>query len=617
MFNIDEELKKVPDAPGCYLMHDEHDDIIYVGKAKLLKRRVRQYFQGSRNLSPKISHMVEHIKRFEYIVTDSELEALVLESNLIKKNRPKYNTMLMDDKSYPFIKVTVKEAFPRVMISRDHKHDANKYFGPYTSAYAVKEITDLLCGIYGIRTCNRRLPKDIGKERPCLDHHIGRCSAPCASQISEEEYRGRIEEIIKFLKGNHESLTKELERKMQAASEAMEFEEAAKYRDLISSVMHITQKQKITDESSLDRDILGYAASGSEAIVQVFFIRDGKLLGRDHFRMSVDPDSAGSEIVSSFLKQYYGGTPYIPPDILVNDAPEDAKLIEEWLSGLRGGRVNVITPVRGKKERLVSLAAENAALILKNDSEKLKREEARTTGAVMEIVKAMGIGGDIICREGSLRIEAYDISNTNGVESVGSMVVFERGRPKKHDYRKFIIKTVKGPDDYGSMREVLTRRFKRAAAESQTKENSFSLLPDMILMDGGKGQVHVAQEVLSEMGLDIPVAGMVKDDLHRTRGLLYENREIPLDSHSEGFKLITRIQDEAHRFAIDFHKSRRSKAQVRSMLDEISGVGPARRSALLKAFGDVEHIREKEVEELAAVPGMNAAAARKVYEFFH
>ena len=374
MFNIDEELKKVPDAPGCYLMHDEHDDIIYVGKAKLLKRRVRQYFQGSRNLSPKISHMVEHIKRFEYIVTDSELEALVLESNLIKKNRPKYNTMLMDDKSYPFIKVTVKEAFPRVMMSRDHKHDANKYFGPYTSAYAVKEITDLLCGIYGIRTCNRRLPKDIGKERPCLDHHIGRCSAPCASQISEEEYRGRIEEIIKFLKGNHESLTKELERKMQAASEAMEFEEAAKYRDLISSVMHITQKQKITDESSLDRDILGYAASGSEAIVQVFFIRDGKLLGRDHFRMSVDPDSAGSEIVSSFLKQYYGGTPYIPPGILVNDEPEDAKLIEEWLSGLRGGRVNVITPVRGKKERLVSLAAENAALILKNDSEKLKRE---------------------------------------------------------------------------------------------------------------------------------------------------------------------------------------------------------------------------------------------------
>ncbi len=618
MFNIEEELKKVPDAPGCYLMHDEHDDIIYVGKAKLLKRRVRQYFQGSRNLSPKISHMVEHVRRFEYIVTDSELEALVLESNLIKKNRPKYNTMLMDDKSYPFIKVTVKEAFPRVMLSRDRRHDPNRYFGPYTSAFAVKEITDLLCGIYGIRTCNRRLPKDIGKERPCLDYHIGRCSAPCASEISEEEYRSRIEEIIHFLKGNHEPLTKELEGKMKAASEAMEFEEAAKYRDLIAGVKHIAQKQKITGEASEDRDIVGYAAEGSDAVVQVFFIRDGKLLGRDHFHMSVAPESTGPEIISSFLKQYYGGTPYIPPSILVSDAPEDNELIEEWLSGLRAKRVNVISPLKGKKERLVSLAAENAALILKNDAEKLKREEARTTGAVMEIMKAMGIGGDNICPEGNMRIEAYDISNTNGVESVGSMVVFERGRPKKHDYRKFIIKTVKGPDDYGSMREVLTRRFKRAASETEMDERtSFSVLPDIILMDGGKGQVHVAQEVLSQIGLDIPVAGMVKDDFHRTRGLLYNDREIPLDSHSEGFKLITRIQDEAHRFAIEFHKSRRSKAQVKSVLDDIPGVGPARRRALLKAFGDVEHIREASVQELANVRGLNEGVAEKIYGYFH
>ena len=616
MFDIEEELKKVPDAPGVYLMHDEYDDIIYVGKAKLLKRRVRQYFQGSRNHSPKIARMVEHVKRFEYIVTDSELEALVLESNLIKKNRPKYNTMLMDDKSYPFIKVTVKEAFPRVMLSRDSRHDPNRYFGPYTSAYAVKETIDLLCGIYGIRTCNRRLPRDIGKERPCLDYHIGRCCAPCAGKISAEEYRIRIDEIVRFLKGNQDPLIRDLQDKMAKASEALEFEEAAKYRDIIANVEHISQKQKITDDASEDRDIVGYAAEGSDAVVQVFFIRGGKLLGRDDFHMSVSQDTTGSEIISSFLKQYYGGTPYIPSTILVSDAPEDAPLIEEWLSDLRTRKVNIISPVKGKKEKLVSLASENAALILKNDAEKLKREEARTTGAVREIAEAMKlkVEGDI-CTKGSLRIEAYDISNTNGVESVGSMVVFERGRPKKHDYRKFIIKTVKGPDDYGSMREVLTRRFRRA--ESDSGKSSFAVLPDIILMDGGKGQVGVALSVLKELNMDIPVAGMVKDDFHRTRGLLYEGREIPLDSHSEGFKLITRIQDEAHRFAIEFHKSRRSKAQVRSVLDDIPGVGETRRKALLQRFGDVEHIREAGVEELAAVPGMNEKAARGVYEYFH
>lgn len=616
MFDIEEELKKVPDAPGVYLMHDEYDDIIYVGKAKLLKRRVRQYFQGSRNHSPKIARMVEHVKRFEYIVTDSELEALVLESNLIKKNRPKYNTMLMDDKSYPFIKVTVKEAFPRVMLSRDSRHDPNRYFGPYTSAYAVKETIDLLCGIYGIRTCNRRLPRDIGKERPCLDYHIGRCCAPCAGKISAEEYRIRIDEIVRFLKGNQDPLIRDLQDKMAKASEALEFEEAAKYRDLIANVEHISQKQKITDDASEDRDIVGYAAEGSDAVVQVFFIRGGKLLGRDDFHMSVSQDTTGSEIISSFLKQYYGGTPYIPSTILVSDAPEDAPLIEEWLSDLRTRKVNIISPVKGKKEKLVSLASENAALILKNDAEKLKREEARTTGAVREIAEAMKLKGEgDICSKGSLRIEAYDISNTNGVESVGSMVVFERGKPKKHDYRKFIIKTVKGPDDYGSMREVLTRRFRRA--ESDSGKSSFAVLPDIILMDGGKGQVGVALSVLKELNMDIPVAGMVKDDFHRTRGLLYEGREIPLDSHSEGFKLITRIQDEAHRFAIEFHKSRRSKAQVRSVLDDIPGVGETRRKALLKRFGDVEHIREAGVEELAAVPGMNEKAVRGVYEYFH
>lgn len=609
MFNIEEELKKVPEAPGVYLMHDEDDEIIYVGKAKLLKRRVRQYFQGSRNHTPKIVHMVEHIRRFEYIVTDSELEALVLESNLIKKNRPKYNTMLMDDKSYPFIKVTVKEAFPRVMMSRDARHDSNKYFGPFTSAYSVKETTDLLCGIYKIRTCNRRLPKDIGKERPCLDYHIDRCSAPCAAKISEEEYRGNIDEVIKFLKGNPDRLIKDLTEKMNVAAEGMDYEDAAKYRDLIEHVKHVTQKQKITEDDGGDRDIVGFAVQNEDAVVQVFFIRNGKLLGRDNFHMTVAESDTGAEIISQFIKQYYGGTPYIPSNILVSDEPEDITVIEEWLSSLRGRRVRLVTPVKGKKERLVVLASENAALVLKNDAEKLKREEARTTGAVREIEAALRLT-DIN------RIEAYDISNTNGVESVGSMVVFEKGKPKKHDYRKFTIKTIRGPDDYGSMREVLTRRFKRALAGTGGENNSFSLLPDLLLMDGGKGQVNAALSVLSALGLDIPVAGMVKDDKHSTRGLLYDDKEIPLDTHSEGFKLITRIQDEAHRFAIEFHKSRRSKAQVRSVLDEIPGIGPARRAGLLKKFGDIEGIRNAEIAALAAVKGMNEGAARSVYEFF-
>lgn len=610
MFDIEEELKKVPDAPGVYLMHDESDDIIYVGKAKLLKRRVRQYFQGSRNHSPKIVRMVEHIRRFEYIVTDSELEALVLESNLIKKNRPKYNTMLMDDKSYPFIKVTVREAFPRVMMSRDAKHDANRYFGPFTSAYAVKETTDLLCGIYKIRTCNRRLPRDIGKERPCLDYHIDRCSAPCAAKISEEEYGKSIDEVLHFLRGDHGRLEKELTEKMNVAAEALEYEDAAKYRDLIEHVKHVTQKQKITEDDGADRDIVGFATEGRDAVVQVFFIRNGKLLGRDNFHMTVAESDKGPEIVSQFIKQYYGGTPYVPSSILVSDAPEDAAVIGEWLSSLKGRKVNVITPVKGKKEKLVVLASENAALVLKNDADKLKREEARTTGAVREIAELLGLS-DIN------RIEAYDISNTNGVESVGSMVVFEKGKPKKHDYRKFTIKTVKGPDDYGSMREVLTRRFKRALEGSAGEKNSFDLLPDLILMDGGKGQVHIAESVLEELGLEIPVAGMVKDDFHRTRGLLYKDREAPIDTHSAGFKLVTRIQDEAHRFAIEFHKSRRSKAQVKSVLDDIPGIGPARRSALLKAFGDVEAIRQADVAALAATEGMNERVAKEVYAFFH
>ncbi|MDU0939356.1 MAG: excinuclease ABC subunit UvrC [Clostridiales bacterium] len=613
MFDIEEELKKVPEKPGVYIMHDKHDTIIYVGKAKILKRRVRQYFQSSRNHSAKIKRMVEHIAWFEYIITDSELEALVLESNLIKENRPKYNTMLKDDKSYPFIKVTVKEDYPRVLFSRDSKRDNNKYFGPYTSAYAVKETIDFLCRIYKIRTCSRRLPIDIGKERPCLDYHIGKCSAPCAGHISSEEYKMSVEEVLKFLKGDHEHMLKELEEKMLDASSRMEYEEAGSYRDLIENLKQITQKQKITDGDTTDRDVIGWAVSGSDAVVQVFFIRGGKLLGRDNFHMQVAEDEDGREILSQFIKQYYGSTPYIPPNILIGEELEDAEVIEAWLSSMKKHKVVFITPKKGDKEKLVSLATENAKLILEKDSMRLKREEARTTGALKDLAKSLGLT-DIH------RVEAFDISNTNGIESVGSMVVFYDGRPKKHDYRRFKIKTVKGPDDYKSMKEVLMRRLSRGLREISGEEEmarGFGRLPDLILMDGGRGQVNIALDVIKELKLNIPVAGMVKDDSHRTRGLYYNNVEISIDTHGEAFKLITRIQDEAHRFAIEYHKSLRSKVQVRSVLDEIEGIGPKRRLALMKHFSDIENIRQASIEELTEADGMTLTAAENLYKYFH
>ena len=606
MFDINEELKKVPDKPGVYIMHDKNDGIIYVGKAKLLKRRVRQYFQSSANHSPKIKRMVEQISWFEYILTDSETEALVLESNLIKEHNPKYNTMLTDDKSYPFIKVTVKEDFPRILSSRDAKHDANKYFGPFTSALAVKETTEFLSRLYKIRSCRRVLPRDIGKERPCLNYHIGKCSAPCAGLISKEEYAKGIEDAVRFLKGDQDALIKELNEKMKAASEAMEYEDAAVYRDLITGLKHIIEGQKITENSSQDRDIIGLAIKDRDAIVQVFFIRNGKLLGRDHFHMSVADGDNVSDILSQFLKQYYGGTPYIPGSILIREEPEDVAAIEEWLTDLKGQRVSVVTPKKGSKEKLLSLADENARLILEKDAQKIKLEEARTTGALKEIERVLGLD-DIH------RIEAFDISNTNGVESVGSMVVFTDGKPGKHDYRKFKIKTVKGPDDYKSMEEVLTRRLKKLT----DAEVSFGKSPDLILMDGGRGQVNTAEAVIKSLGLEIPVAGMVKDDRHNTRGLFFNGDEKHIDKHSEGFKLITRIQDEAHRFAIEYHRSLRGKVQTRSVLDDIPGIGEKRRKALLLHFKDIDNIRGASVEELTKAEGMTEKSALSVYQYFH
>lgn len=611
-FNIQEELKKLPGKPGVYLMHDERDAIIYVGKAISLKNRVRQYFQSSRNKGAKIEQMVTHISRFEYIVTDSELEALVLECNLIKEHRPKYNTMLMDDKSYPFIKVTVNEPFPRVMLARQMKKDKAKYFGPYTSAGAVKDTIELIRKLYHIRSCNRSLPKDIGKERPCLNYHIHQCQAPCQGYISQEEYRKSIDEVVRFLNGHYDLVLKELEEKMMAASDSLEFEKAIEYRELLTSVQKVAQKQKITDTAGDDRDIIAMASEGEDAVVQVFFIRSGRLIGRDHFYLKSAENDTEGEILSSFIKQFYAGTPYIPAELMLPEEIEDQDIIEEWLTARRERRVHLRIPKKGTKEKLVELAQKNAQMVLKNDRERLKREEGRTIGAVKELEKILGL-------KGIIRMEAYDISNTNGFDSVGSMIVYEHGKPKRNDYRKFKIKTVQGPDDYASMNEVLTRRFGHGLREQQEESETggFQIFPDLIMMDGGRGQVNIALEVLEKLHLHIPVCGMVKDDNHRTRGLYFNNTELPIDRNSECFRLITKIQDEAHRFAITFHRQLRSKGQVHSVLDDIPGVGPARRKDLMRCFENIDAIRNATVEELKELPSMNEKSAQEVYKFFH
>lgn len=612
MFNIEEELKKLPAKPGVYLMHNQKDEIIYVGKAISLKNRVRQYFQASRNVTPKIARMIEQIAYFEYIITDSELEALVLECNLIKEHRPKYNTMLTDDKSYPYIKATVNEDYPRLLFARQMKKDKAKYFGPYTSVDAVRDTLDLMHKIYYIRTCSRKLPKEIGKDRPCLNYHIKQCKAPCQGYISKEEYNESFRQAMEFLNGNYAHVLNMLEEKMLAASEAFAFEEAAEYRDLLNNVKKIAQKQKITSQEMEDRDVIAVAKAAGEAVVQVFFIRGGKLIGREHFHFNEVADESRQEVVTAFVKQYYSGTPYIPKELFLQENLLEEELILNWLSEKKGQRVYVRVPKKGEKERLVELAEKNASLVLQQDSEKIKREEARTLGAVKEIAEVLDM--PLLSR-----IESYDISNTNGFESVGSMVVFENGKPKKSDYRKFKIKTIKGADDYGSMREILTRRFThglRELSEENGERSSFSAFPDLIMMDGGKGQVNVALEVLSELHLNIPVCGMVKDDHHRTRGLYFENQELPIEVSSEGFRLITRIQDETHRFAIEYHRSLRGKAQVHSILDDIEGIGPTRRRALIKHFKSLEALKEASVEEIANAPSMNQRAAEKVYEFF-
>jgi len=618
MFDIQSELKKLPDLPGVYIMHDKSDAIIYIGKAVSLRKRVRQYFQPSHNEGIKKKQMVEHIARFEYIITDSELEALVLECNLIKEHCPKYNTMLRDDKTYPYIRVTIGEAYPRVLFSRQMKKDKSRYFGPYTSAGAVKDTIDLINKIYRLRTCNRNLPRDIGLDRPCLNYHIHQCEAPCQGYISKEDYAQKINGVLEFLGGNYAPVLRDLEAKMNQAADDMEFEKAIEYRELLTSVKQIAQKQKITNTDGEDKDIIALAADDVDAVVQVFFVRSGKIIGRDHFHVRVGTDETSSDILATFLKQFYSGTPFIPKEILLQEAIEEVEVLAEWLGKKRGTKVTLHTPQKGMKNKLVDLAARNAQMILNQDKEKIKREEGRTIGAVKEIENLLGLNQ-------LNRMEAFDISNINGFETVGSMVVYERGKPKRSDYRKFKLRTVTGPDDYASMYEVLTRRFSHGMEEQNVlKEKnlpeevgSFTRFPDIILMDGGKGQVNICLQVLDELGLDIPVCGMVKDDNHRTRGLYYNNIEIPIDRHSEAFKLITRIQDEAHRFAIEYHRSLRSKSQVKSVLDDIEGIGPTRRKALMKRFHSLENIRNASVEELAQTDGMNQKAAESVYLFFH
>ena len=618
MFDIQEELKKLPQKPGVYIMHDADDTIIYVGKAISLRNRVRQYFRPSHDEGIRKDQMVKQIARFEYIITDSELEALILECNLIKEHQPKYNTMLRDDKSYPYIRVTLGEAFPRVLFSRQMKKDKSRYFGPYTSAGAVKDTIELLRKIYQLRTCNRTLPRDTGKDRPCLNYHIHQCMAPCQGYISQEEYRKRIDKAIEFLNGNYQPVLKELEEKMQQASENLEFEKAIEYRELLNSVKQVAQKQKITNSDGEDKDVIAIASDREDAVVQVFFVRDGKLIGRDHFHVRVGSDDTKSQVLAEFIKQFYAGTPFIPKEIMLPEEIEEADVISQWLTEKRGQKVYIRVPKKGNKEKLVELAAKNAAMVLSQDKEKIKREEGRTIGALKEIAGLLEM-------EHLSRIEAFDISNINGFETVGSMIVYEKGKPKRSDYRKFKLKTITGPDDYGSMYEVLTRRFthgmrERAERKEQNLEQeygSFTKFPDLIMMDGGKGQVNVALKVLDELKLNVPVCGMVKDDNHRTRGLYYNNQEIPIEKSSEGFKLITRVQDEAHRFAIEYHRSLRSKEQVHSVLDDIPGIGPARRKALMRRFLSLNAIREADIETLAQVDAMNEQSARAVYEFFH
>lgn len=611
MFDFSEELKKLPDKPGVYIMHNSSDEIIYVGKAVNLKNRVRQYFQNSKNKTAKTTALVSHIAYFEYIVTDSEMEALLLECNLIKEHRPKYNVMLKDDKTYPYIKVTVNEDYPRIFITRKYVKDKSRYFGPITDVTAAKETVELINKLFPIRKCRKSLPKEIGKERPCLNYHIGQCAAPCDNLISKEEYNKIVDEVLAVLEGKYDYIIKYLEELMYDASEKMDFEKAASYRDRIAGVKKIMEKQKITNSGAGDSDVIAFSRAMDEALVQVFFIRGGKLSGREHFLINAPDYIDRSGIMTQFVKQFYSGTAYIPKELILEEelVPEEEGAILELLESMRGSKVTITVPKKGEKHKMVELAAGNAAITFERIGERIKKEQRQTTGALQEIKEILGLD------EIPYRIESYDISNTQGFESVGSMVVFENGKSKNSDYRKFRIKTVIGANDFASMEEVITRRLSHYAKE-KNENGSFARLPDLIMVDGGKTQIAAALNAMDNVGIYVPVCGMVKDDRHRTRGLLYNDEEKEIKPNSEGFKLITRIQDEVHRFAIEYHRKLRSERQVHSVLDDIEGIGPKRRKALMKRFGDIEAIKNAEVYELLEAEGMTIKAAESVYAFF-
>ena len=609
MFQIEEELKKLPDLPGVYLMKDDTGHIIYVGKAINLKNRVRQYFQSSKNHSIKVKKMVQHIASFEYIITRSEVEALVLECNLIKKFDPKYNIRLKDDKTYPYIKINIQDAFPRMTIVRQMKKDGARYFGPYTNVSAMWEIVEIIKNTWPMRTCSRNLPRDIGKERACLNCHIGKCLAPCEGKIKQEEYKKMIDEVLNFLSGKYKEVIKKLQEDMLTASEELQFEKAAQLRDQIMAIEKIEQKQTATLSSMLDQDVIAFAKSPEDTLIQVYFVRQGKLVGREHFYLQGTEDETIEDIFRDFIVQFYANATFIPKEVVIERLPSEQEVLESYLAEKRGSKISLITPQKGSKHGLMELASKNAEVTLSQFGDQIKKEQERTKGAIEEIQKAIGLD------KVPYRMEAYDISNTQGIQSVGGMVVFEGGKPKKSDYRKFKIKSIFGPNDYGSLEEVLDRRFNRMKNEEEG--SSFSKMPDLILMDGGKGQVSVAEKVMKKYQLHIPICGMVKDDRHRTRGLLYQGEEILLETRSEGFKLITRIQDEVHRFSIEYHKKLRGKAQIQSILDDIPGIGKERKKILMQHFKSVENLKAASLEEIEQVEGIPQKVASNIYQFFH
>ncbi|EPB8166273.1 excinuclease ABC subunit UvrC [Clostridium perfringens] len=618
MFDFQHQLKILPDKPGVYIMKNSLGEVIYVGKAKVLKNRVRQYFQNSKNHSEKVRAMVKNIAEFEYIVTDSEMEALILECNLIKKYSPRYNIALKDDKFYPFIKITTNEDFPRVYVTRNFAKDGNRYFGPYTNGTAVYEVMGLIKKLFPLRTCKKAIVEGGEPTRACLNYHINLCKAPCAGYISKAEYWEMIDEIINILNGTDTSITKNLKLEMEKAAEELEFEKAAKIRDRILAIELISEKQKMFTVKEGDEDFIDLYTDEKDGCAQVFFVREGKVTGREHFMIENIGDDPVKEVISSFIASFYGGTAQIPKTIYVPEEIEDQELIEKFLTEKRGSKVWIKVPKKGDKKNLLDMVRNNAKIMLDQFKEKMVEEKELNKSALTELADVLGLDSLPV------RIEAYDISNIQGVDSVGTMVVFENGKAKNSDYRRFKIKSVKGPNDYESMREILSRRFSHGLEEvNKIKERNleyskgkFCIFPDLIMMDGGKGQVNIALEVLKDFGIEIPVCGLVKDDKHRTRGIIFNNEEILIRRGSGLMNLITRVQDEVHRYAITYHRSLRDKRTLHSILEDIPRIGEKRRRNLLMKFGSIDNIKKASMEELLDTPGIDKRAAESIKQYF-